>query len=178
MTRVRGAFTLVELLVTIAILGIAGALVIPAMGETNVLRIQAAVRTIVADITFAQSDAVAFQERRALMFDVTGNTYRVIQVPGNALDPANNTLYDPSRTSGRFVETFTDNKFGGASLLSVDFGNGSRDLIFDALGGPITSPTSNTPSPGGTIRVTGANQTYRISVESFTGRVTVRSETP
>lgn len=172
--RSRRAFTLIELLIVCVILGIAGAMVIPAMGETNVLRIQAAVRTVVADITFAQSDAVAFQERRALMFDVDESTYRVVQVPGNNLDAVNNTMYDPSRPGGLFVETFTDAKFGGARITAVDFGSGSRNLIFDALGGPVSSPTANTPGPGGTIEIRGPQQAYRVTVESFTGRTTVR----
>jgi len=54
--------------VTVVVLGIAGALIIPAMGQVDVLRAQAAVRTLVSDITFAQADAAATQERRAILF--------------------------------------------------------------------------------------------------------------
>ncbi|MBX3362550.1 MAG: type II secretion system protein [Phycisphaeraceae bacterium] len=48
------AYTLIEVLVVVTVLGIAAALVIPEMSSAHSLRVQASVRTIVSDITFAQ----------------------------------------------------------------------------------------------------------------------------
>lgn len=170
-TRRRG-FTLLEILVTVVIMGIAGALVIPAMGETGILRVQGAVRSVVADLTFAQADAVAFQERRALMFDVQNNVYRLIQVPGDALDPVNNTLYDPTKPDGKYVMSLADPRFGGAHLVSAAFDN-EPYVIFDGLGGPVADASGSVPGSGGTVLISGSHQTFTISVEPFTGRVTV-----
>jgi len=175
--RRSGAFTLIEILIVVTLLGIAGALVIPAMGSTGALRIQAAVRTIVADITVAQSEAVAFQERRALVFNVDTSSYRVIAVPGNTLEPDSNTLYDPSRRGGLYLVSFIDeDRYGDARITAVDF-DGQPALIFDAMGGPIADPGANTPSAGGSITITGSGQTFLIRVEAFTGRVTVTRQT-
>ncbi len=168
----RRAFTLIEILITVAILGLAGALVIPAMGESHVLRVQAAVRTIVADITLAQSEAVAFQERRALLFDVPTSSYRLLEVPGDELDPETNTMYDPARPSGLYIVDFLDARFGGSRITEVDF-DGEPYLIFDALGGPVRDPASNEPGNGGFIRLTGSGSRFIITVEAFTGRVSV-----
>jgi type II secretory pathway pseudopilin PulG len=162
----------VEILITVVIMGIAGAMVIPAMGETGILRVQGAVRSVVADMTFAQADAVAFQERRALMFDVPGNLYRVVQVPGDTLDPDTNTIYDPTRPDGRYVTSLTDRRFGDSKLISASFDN-QPYLIFDALGGPVADASGSVPGSGGTVKITGSNQTFTIAVEPFTGRVTV-----
>lgn len=167
------AFTLIEVLVTIVILGIAGALVIPAMGETGILKVQGAVRTIISDITFAQSDAVAFQERRAIMFDLPNNSYRLVQVPGSTLDPINNTLFDPQKSDGLFVVDFRRQlQFGDAQILEASF-DGEPNLIFDPLGGPVADPSGAIPGAGGTIRVRGSGSEFVITVEPFTGRVTV-----
>lgn len=171
----RRGFTLLEMMAVIVVLGIAGALVIPAMGETGVLKVQAAVRTIVSDITFIQSDAVAFQERRAIVFDVPNSTYRLLQVPGNTLDAQNDTMYDPTRPGGQYVVDFRDEKFGDSRITGAEFGTVSY-LIFDALGGPVADPGSNAPGPGGTVRVTGSGQTFAITVDAFTGRVRVARE--
>jgi prepilin-type N-terminal cleavage/methylation domain-containing protein len=168
----RRGFTLLEILVTVVIMGIAGALVIPAMGETGILRVQGAVRSVVADLTFAQADAVAFQERRALMFDVQNNVYRMVQVPGDMLDPDNNTLYDPTKPDGRYVMSLADPRFGGAHLVSASFDN-EPFVIYDALGGPVADASGAVPGSGGQVRISGSRQTFTISVEPFTGRVTV-----
>lgn len=167
----RAGFTLLELLAVVAILGIAAALLIPSMSQTGILRVQAAVRTVVSDITFAQSDAVAFQERRALVFDVDHSTYRIVQVPGNTVDAAHNTLYDPSRPGGLYVVNFNDDVFGGARLTGASF-DGTDTLIFDAMGGPVADAASDDPGSGGTITITGSDSVFQIAVEAFTGRVT------
>lgn len=178
MKRRSGGFTLIELLITVVILGIAGALVIPAMGETGIIRVQGAVRMVVADLTFAQADAVAFQERRAVVFNVNDSTYAVIAVPGSSLDVANNTLYDPTKPDGRFAADLRDERFGNTRIVSADFGSGSSAIIFDALGGPVATAGGNAAGPGGTLRLRGMNQTFQVNVEAFTGRVWVQRETP
>jgi prepilin-type N-terminal cleavage/methylation domain-containing protein len=168
------AYTLIEVLVVVTILGIAGALVIPSMGSTGVLRVQGALRCIVSDITFAQSDAVALQEKRAIVFDVPNSNYSLVQVPGNVVDVRTNTMYDPVRPGGRWTVSFIqETRFGDARITAADFGAGSNTLLFDGLGGPISDPGSNNPGPGGTIRVAGSGASWTISVEAFTGRVTV-----
>lgn len=177
----RRAYTLVEVLAVVTIMGIAGALVIPAMGETGVIKVQGAVRQVVSDLTFAQADAVALQERRAVVFDVSASTYSLVAVPGTTIDVANNTLFDPTNKRGRFLVDFRDDTYGDARITAVNFGNGSTNLIFDALGGPVDGPGSNNPGPGGTIRVRGSNSEFVITVEAFTGRITVvqdRAATP
>src|SRR5205814_10625361 len=63
------AYTLIELIIVIAMLGLATAVVVPSIGSTDVLRVQSTVRTIVADINCAQSDALARQQGRAMVFD-------------------------------------------------------------------------------------------------------------
>lgn len=170
-------YTLLEILIVVVLLGIAGAMVVPVMGNSNVMRVQGAIRQLVADITFAQADAVAFQERRAIVFDVPNSTYRLVQVPGNTIDINANTMYDPTKPTGRWVVDFrTSADFGDARIASAAFDSGSSTLIFDALGGPVASASSNNPGTGGTIRLTGSGQTWRINVEAFTGRITATLE--
>lgn len=90
----RRAYTLIEVLVTVVILGIAGAVVVPSMSGAGILRIQAGVRTVVADITFAQMDALAYQEARGIVFSESTNSYTIVQVLGGLIDPEADALYD------------------------------------------------------------------------------------
>jgi prepilin-type N-terminal cleavage/methylation domain-containing protein len=158
------AYTLVELLVVILILGIAASMVGPAMGGTGVLRVQAAVRLLVADITEAQSEALAYQKGRALMFFPADNRWEIIEVTGPVLQPALDIIRSSQIVGG---------DFGDSRLASADF-DGDTVLIFDEMGGPVTTPQGNTPGANGVLRVTGSGQEFTITIEAYTGRVTVK----
>ena len=54
----------------------------------------------------------------------------------------------------------------------AEFAGGST-LIFDGLGGPIDTPTANNPGQGGTVTIEGMTNSFIVTVEPFTGRVTV-----
>lgn len=161
-------YTLVEMLIVVTVLGIAGALVVPAMGGTNVLRVQAAVRTIVSDLTEAQSDALAYQQSRALVFFPAEKRYLITRVPGATIDPETDTIRARSIGPGR--------EFGDSAIAATRFDT-ENVLIFDEMGGPIAAPGDTNPATTGTITVTGSGQTFVISVEAYTGRVTVKRDT-
>lgn len=184
----RRGFTLIEVLLVVVILGIAGVLVIPAMSQTNVLRVQAAVRTLVADVTFLQSDAVAFQARRAVMFGVVpqfdevsrtwdfvaGNGYTLAEIrPGAAaIDLMTDAIPDPDNPSRPLGRNFSLPEYGGASLTEPQF-NGTTLLIFDELGGPVAEIDGPDPGQGGSVLISGSGSVFRVDVQAYTGRVLV-----
>lgn len=178
----RRAFTLVELLVVIAILGIASAVLIPSLDSVGSLRVQTAIRTIVSDITFAQSDAIAFQQRRQVLFDPQDNSYRLIQVLGARADARTSTMYNPDLPGGQYIQRLGTEHFGGVRITSVEFNGSSSDhaLTFDEMGMPLAGVSSTEAGTGGTVRleVPGPGgiprSVHDIIVDAFTGRVTVR----
>lgn len=163
--RGRRGYTLIEILIVVTLLGIAAAMISPVVGSTDVLRVQSTVRAIIADIAFAQSDALATQTGRAIVFDLDANKYSIVEVKGPTLNLATDTL--------QVVELGQKNKFGDSKLLTATF-DGDAVLVFDEIGGPVTEPDTTTPSAGGTITITGSGQTFEITVEAYTGRVTVK----
>lgn len=193
-SRSAGGYTLLEILVVVAVLGIAAALLVPAMGQTDSLRVQAAVRTVVADITYMQSDALAYQDRRALVFSPViwqqapqggswgiaqggTNLYTGYDVNGAQLT-AQDIMIDEARPGGQMVVPFTDPRFAGAAIMAVNI-DGGTTLIFDEIGGPVSTLSGDTPSAGGSITIQGSGQEFRINIEGFTGQVTVeRVENP
>lgn len=165
--RLSRAYTLVELLITITILAIAAAIVIPSFGSTNILRVQAGVRSVVADLTTAQSDALAYQRGRAVLFSPgnfpAGRSYKILEVRGAALDPDIDAL---SST------VFSGDTFGDAAIISGEFSYPNA-IIFDELGSPVDAPESTTAAPNQWIDIRGSGLTFRITVEAYTGRITV-----
>jgi prepilin-type N-terminal cleavage/methylation domain-containing protein len=158
------AYTLIEMLIVVVVLGIAGAMVIPNLTSADVLRVQGAVRTIVADITIAQSDAVAMQRSRAIVFhpDPVRPYYTIVEVNGTTIDESLDAL--ETRQLG-------GDEFGFTSIEAISLPNNT--LIFDALGGPVSAPGSGTPAPDGFIDLRGSDQRFRIHIEGYTGRVRV-----
>jgi prepilin-type N-terminal cleavage/methylation domain-containing protein len=157
------AYTLVELLIVITILGIAAAMVVPSMGSTDVLRVQGAIRTLVADIAEAQSDAIAFQKGRAIVFFPDEHRYIVAEVNGPMIDIVLDKLVE---------RRLNIDLFGYTRITGLTFENDM--LVFDEMGGPVTAPQSSNPAPEGWVELTGTHDTYRVIVEAYTGRTMVQ----
>lgn len=193
--HVSRGLTLVELLVVVGMMSISAAIVIPSMGQTGVLRVQAAARTIVSDITLAQTEAMAFQVRRGIYFGAVpdgnggfekGNGYVVAEPTVVPLSIGNLSSYalrmpdDPSRDYARdFTRDAT--KFGGSVIDSPSFDDDGV-LLFDELGAPLrlVAPDDGgapeaLPGNGGSVTVTSKDLgiAYRVTVDTMTGRVDV-----
>lgn len=176
LTRGRRSYTLIELLLVCAILGIAGSLLIPQIVGRDIMACQAAVRLIIGDITFAQSDALAHQEIRRIHFDDDGMGYSISRVTQSQLsapfDPDTaDYIHDPIEGGEYIVNIGSDERFTGVSIEDVDIDGGGRDLHFDALGGTISA--SGGVGAGGSITVRSANDAYEITIAPFTGKITV-----
>lgn len=168
----RTGYTLIEVLIVVVAMGIAGAVVIPSMGGAHVLKVQAAVRSVVADITFAQMDALGYQEPRGIVFDDEDNSYTLIRITDSDIDLDTDALYDPKGPDQRYTVDLDDHDFGGAVISAIDL-NGGNVLIFDEIGGPVAEAGSDALSSGGSVTITAPSGRFRIDIAAFTGRVTV-----
>lgn len=164
--RERGpgsGFTLIEVLVTVTIMGIAAAIVVPAMLQPGTLHVQAAARMIMSDLLLAQNDAIAMQRLRKVAFSPDLNRYTLTDENDQPLD---GRVRGAGVVDGCQVDLANDGRFRGVTLASTDF-NGSTTISFNELG---------TPSAGGTIEVQSGAEKYRIRVADVTGQVSVHKE--
>src|SRR5580765_4149772 len=86
--RARAAFTLVEILAVVVILGIASAIIIPNMGTRDDLRTAAAARTLVADLIYAQNQAITSGKMVYVRFDTANNKYTLLTTANSGGDVA------------------------------------------------------------------------------------------
>ncbi|MEO0964995.1 MAG: prepilin-type N-terminal cleavage/methylation domain-containing protein [Planctomycetota bacterium] len=162
-------YTLIEVLITVVVIGLASAIVVPSLMRGGTLGLQAAARIVIADLLLAQNDAIAYQARRRVVFDIDNNEYRIeagtIQPDGSVAWSTLQVSWMPG--NGDYVVDFdTDSRFDGVVLIEADF-DGAEQVAFDELGGP---------SDGGFVRLRFEDQTYRVQLAEFTGRVSVTRE--
>lgn len=169
----RRGFTLVEILMVVIILGIAGAVLVPQIGSRDDLRAAAAARLVMSDLTYAQNRAIAQQKKHYVRF--VGQTYSVSDT--NALVPIDHPL-KPAQSNGQYVITFGANGTSGlqqCSIGTVDFA--SQTIIgFNDLGEPFAfDGVTETPlTASGTIIVQSGDVSLTIQIEPFTGEASVQ----
>jgi prepilin-type N-terminal cleavage/methylation domain-containing protein len=179
-------YTLIELVIVIALLGLAGALLVPNLVDLTGMKAQAAVRQVIADLSFAQSDALAHQEYRRVHFYDDGRGYCLVRVnednyslPFVDLEP--DYVVDPLGTAGNMgnyiIDFSRDERYESVSLSNVtidgiSLGMGGVDLVYDPLGGTIR--LTGFPGAGGNIDVSAGDDTFRIGLAPFTGKMTVQ----
>ncbi len=164
--RNKAGYTLIEVLVTVTIMGLAAAIIVPNMLQAGTLGVQAGARIIIADLLFAQNEAMAQQSTRRVVFDTDNNSYRVEKYDSGAT--AWVLEYNPSKGMGNNQQNYEvdfeeDGRFKGIEIVSAQF-NGGSTIEFDDLGNP---------SSGGTIELRFDDHRFEIKVAPFTGRVTV-----
>jgi prepilin-type N-terminal cleavage/methylation domain-containing protein len=179
----RRAYTLIELLIVIGLLGISGSLLVPHLVGRDIMAAQSAVRLVIGDVTFAQSDALAHQELRRIHFYEDGRGYCIVRItqaelnlPFSESDTTHDYINDPLAKAGELgryiIDIVNDGRFDGVFIESVEIDGAGRDLTFDELGGTIMA--GGVPGSGGTIIVASPNSRYEIEIAPFTGKMTVR----
>jgi len=166
--RIRPGYTLIEVLITVAIMGMAAAVVVPNMMQGGSLGVQAGARMIIADIMFTQNEAMAQQSDRRIAFDPDDNSYRVEKYDSDAgawVLEFNPVIGGAVGTANYEIDFDEDSRFKGVEIVSASF-NGAKEVSFDDLGNP---------SAGGTIRLRFDTHVYDIKIAAFTGRITVEN---
>lgn len=179
-SMIRRGYTLIEVLIVVTILGLAGSLLVPYLSSKGDFDTQSAVRTLIADISFAQSDALANQGFRSIYFYPDGTGWCLVRATedavGSEFDPATaDYVYDPLASNaerGAYIVNLRDRQaFSSVRVTSVDLDGGKRVMTFDELGGTIAS--GGIPGTGGKVVLTSPQASYQLDIAPVTGKVRV-----
>lgn len=151
----RRAFTLIELVVVMAILAIVAVMVIPYASDGASYEAMAAARRLVADLEYAQSMSITEQSPVTVTFLEGDERYTLTNASGTLKHPIDKDDY---------VVDFDDGQdFGQVDLYSASFGT-QKAVTFDELGAP---------SQAGTILLQAGPHLYTIKVAAATGAITI-----
>ncbi len=171
--RRRSAFTLVEILVVVVILGIAAAVILPQVGNRDDVRTASAARMMMADLAYAQSRAVSTQRRQYVRFDLANNAYEVLDqfTPSEQLitHPVNKSPFRVLLGSGR------KDDLKDVVLDQVSFDT-RLVIAFDEMGTPYSydpATQASTAMVAGSVRLKSHAYTMTITVEPYSGELKV-----
>lgn len=145
-------FTLVEVLLTLVLLGILAIAAVFLIPNMNHFRVSAAAKQVQSDIEYARLNATTTGQTSGVQF-LDNGPYTVYQ--GSAATPLSNPL-----TRSNMVINLNRN-YPGTSI------SGNYTVEFDRMGKPTTGG-------GGSLTLVNGNASKVISVTANTGKVTVQ----
>lgn len=166
----RRGFTLIEILVVVVILGIAGAIIVPQLSTRDDLRLRAAARVVMADLIYAQNLAITQQSTHLVRFSTAAQNYSVIRASSMSIvnHPVNKTPFTVQlNTGGMAGITVYSASFVGQST------NASATLGFDELGTPqmYTGGGATETMTSGSIVLQSGQFKFKIELEPYTGQI-------
>ncbi len=167
----RNAFTLIELLIVITIIGIASALIVPYVGSRSDLQVAAVARSFIADVQYTQNLAITTRQRHGLLF--AADQYTVERFSGTTAI----TIKHPIEKDNFVVRLGSSGKDvrRGVAMPLVNVRQGAVRLVFDSMGTPMAFSGTTFISTDAPVRVTlsAGTATIVVRIEPFTGEVTV-----
>lgn len=162
--RTEWAFTLIELVIVVLIIGIGAALAVPMMSSASGMQIRAAGAMVSADLEYAKSMAISRGQRYAVVFNAAGETYEI-------RDPNNTVIEHPVKKGFNYqIDFANDGRLDRVDLVSANF-DGTNTVKFDYLGSPYNGADGNLNT--GTITLRAGNRTKTVTIEPVTGFISV-----
>jgi type II secretion system protein H len=154
----RAGFTLIEVLVVVVIMGIAAAIIVPRLTGMGDLQAMSAARALVANMQYAQNEAIVTQSPTTVAFDIATESYE--------LRDTNDVPLRHPVTKGAFQVRYpTSRGLEKVEVISANFG-GASTVTFDSLG---------SPDRGGQVVVSADGHDYTVTVAPVTGKIDVAS---
>lgn len=158
------AFTIIEILIVVALLAIAGLMAVPMMSSAASMQIYAAANMIAADLEYAKSMAISRGQNFSVVFDKTAETYQI-------KDQSGNVIPHPVKKGFPYVIDFrNDRRLNRVDIFDANF-DATSEVKFDYLGSPYNG--NGTALNSGVISLQAAGITKTIRVEPVTGYISI-----
>lgn len=163
-TIVRHGFTMIELLIVMAILAIAAALAVPMVSSAGSMQLRSAATMVAADLEYAKSMSISRGQRYAVVFDGMNETYRVT-------DESGTTIGHPVKKGFPYIVDFrADSRLSQVDIVDAVF-DGAATVSFNYLGSPLNG--AGTDLNSGVVTLQAGGVTRSVSVEPVTGYISV-----
>ncbi len=159
-TIVRHGFTMIEMVVVMAILAIAAAIVVPMMSSAGGMRVRAAVNMVAADLEYAKSMSLSRGQRYSVVFDKDFEIYQIIDESGTPIP-------HPVKKGSPYTIDFRVDR---VDIVDANF-DGHNEVGFDYLGSPFNG--AGAPLNSGVVTLRAGGITRTVTVEPVTGYISI-----
>ena len=162
---ISGGFTLVELLIGIALITIAALTAIPMMSSSGSVQIRSAANMLAADLEYAKSMAISRGQNYSVVFDKDTESYWIE-------DQSGTVIQHPVKKGFNYIVDFqNDRRLNKVDIVDADFDTTS-EVKFDYFGSPYNG--NNTPLNSGVISLQAGGTTTTVTVEAVTGFISIQ----
>ena len=157
-----GGFTLIELVVVIAILGSLSAYAVPKLLSPAQATLPSQARTLASDLRHAQALAITWGQ--GLVVSASASHYSVACRTATVTPPCNaSPVIDPATGTAFSVSLQNSASFGSPTTAS---------LTFDSLGRPVdNSGTPLAADPAASYTLSAGSSTQTVTVTRLSGKV-------
>jgi prepilin-type N-terminal cleavage/methylation domain-containing protein len=161
------AFTFIELIVVMVVLGIAALLAVPMFSSAADSQLQAAANTIAADLEYVKNLAITRQMNYTMVFDPATESYRVQETATGT------TIAHPTKPGLTFQVNFAgDNRTSQVNIATTSF-DGVSSITFDYLGTPYSGTGTASAMTVGQISLSAGTFATTVTIEPVTGYISI-----
>ncbi len=162
----RKAFSLIELVMVIVVLGILAVAIITASTSKGSIRLHAACQRVASDLRYVQQMAIAQQVRFGISFDPPDESYIGYRIN------TSNRISDPHTRGDLEIEFDEMSQYNDIRILSTNFSG--NDIEFDSLGAPYNGSGVALSSRGIiTLETADGEYSKTVTIEPDTGKVSI-----
>lgn len=161
------AFTLVEVIIVLVIVGIIAAIAVPLYTSAAPIQLKTAANMIASDLEYAKSMAMSTGRSYSVVFDTSSESYSI-------KDSAGQVIAHPVHIGASYVVNFAeDNRLNKVDIVSATF-NSKSGVKFDYLGAPYAHDgSSGSPLNNGSVQLRAEGNILTVKVEPVTGYISI-----
>jgi prepilin-type N-terminal cleavage/methylation domain-containing protein len=144
------AFSMIELIIAMVIMGIMGAVAFPKFGNISNIDVYNAARQAKSDIRYTQELAMSKYRQTTITFGADTNTYSITSsgpTLNKQLPPKSNAIFDAGsireftfNTAGEPVDASGNLITGGGEILTISSGGSNEQVIVANITGTASIP--------------------------------------
>lgn len=158
------AFTLMELLLVLIVIGIAAALAIPLYVSAADTQLRTAASMIASDLEYAKSMSISTGKSHSVVFDTSAESYSIKDSDGQVI------AHPVHIGSDYTVDFANDSRLNKVNIVNTNFG-AANTVSFDNIGAPFNG--SGAALSGGLIQLSAEGYSLKVKIDSVTGYVSV-----